>query len=138
MVQIGKTTCRALVPLLHLLILHQHHPLHPLLRILASRFPHCSLTLVFVQSLFQPSLSQFSHLHLLTTPSTSPCATSDPYPTSISIPASSLTHPSSKIQFLKHPIEISEHPVEIPEHPLEPLQTSCRSSRTRFLDSQTL
>jgi len=105
-----------------------------------------------VQSLFQPSLSQFSHLHLLTTPSTSFWATSDPYPTSISIHASYLTHPSSKIQFLKHlveipehpveipehPVEIPEHPVEIPEHPIEPLQISFRSSRMRFLDSQTL
>ena len=96
------------------------------------------ITLVFVQSLFQPSLSQFRHIHILTTLSTSPWATSNPYPTSISIHASSLTHPSSKIQFLKHRVEISEHRVEVPEHPVEPLQTSCRSSRMRFLDSQTL
>ena len=48
-------------------------------------------------------------------------------------------HPSTlQNPISEHPVENYRHPVEIPEHPVEPLQTSCRSSRMRFLDSQTL
>ena len=101
-------------------------------------FPHvdllsillCSIALSLLEQI-QPSLSLLSSIHQnldLLTPLSHLHTHSF-----IFLPPSILQNPISE-----HPVENYRHPVEIPEHPVEPLQTSCRSSQKRFLDSQTL
>jgi len=125
---VGNTPCRAPLPLLHPPKLHQNLLFHLLTGFLtpcSSSCPHnptSSCNHCFSLLWANSAIYTFPQLH-------------PPVPGPLQTPIYLHTHSFifTHSSILQNPI--SKLPVEIPKHPVEPVQTSCRRSHMRFLDS---